>query len=66
MKLYYNYYEDHIAEITHISIAGIDMCDVGIGCDHMCLLSSSDSRGYSCICKEGYELDIDGQNCTCK
>lgn len=33
-------------------------------CSHICLLSSSDTRGFSCACEEGIELDQD--NLTCK
>ena len=32
-------------------------------CSHICLLSSSDQRGYVCVCPEGYRLAPDYFNC---
>ena len=34
------------------------------GCSHLCLLSSTDSRGYSCLCPEEMTLDEGGLVCT--
>ncbi|KAF7989294.1 hypothetical protein HCN44_007968 [Aphidius gifuensis] len=32
-------------------------------CQHLCLLSPSDKRGYSCKCLVGYKLIVDSGNC---
>ena len=40
-------------------------CD-GASCSFMCLLSANSPAGFSCACPDGYELDSDGTNCTCK
>ena len=34
------------------------------GCSHLCLLSSTDSRGYSCACPDEMNLDETGLTCT--
>ena len=36
------------------------------GCTHLCLLSSTDSRGYSCACHNGTVLHQDQLQCIGK
>ena len=33
------------------------------GCTHLCLLSSTNSSGYSCTCADGFYLDTDQRTC---
>ena len=37
-------------------------CDSDV-CSHICLLSSSNSSGYQCLCPRGFELQSDGVQC---
>lgn len=43
--------------------AGItNFCD-NSSCEHLCCLSATDRRGYSCMCNDGFRLDNDGSSC---
>ena len=33
-------------------------------CSHLCLLSSSASRGYTCVCPDEMVLGVDGLTCS--
>ena len=35
-------------------------------CTHLCLLSATDGRGYSCGCPLGFELDTNNIDCIGK
>ena len=55
----------HMQYLTTFYLADTNFCE-NSSCAHMCLLSATDSRGYSCMCRNGYSLDSNGENCTCK
>ncbi|XP_064399972.1 low-density lipoprotein receptor-related protein 4-like isoform X2 [Halichondria panicea] len=37
--------------------------DAGVQCSQLCLLSTTDPRGYSCACTDGVELNADRHTC---
>lgn len=44
---------------------GENMCESNT-CEHICLLSSAEEQGWSCVCATGYILNEDGTTCSSK
>ena len=43
--------------------AGDNLC-VANNCEHICLLSSVEAQGWSCVCETGYILNEDQTTCS--
>ena len=51
--------------ITSICVVVTNPCDMNNGgCSHLCLLSSTSARGFTCVCPDNMLLGIDGLSCT--
>ena len=51
----------HTPIVNVLYSTGDNPCDSN-ECTHLCLLSVTDVRGYSCACPLGYEIDPDNEN----
>ena len=49
------------------TLLGINPCAINNGgCAHLCLLSNTDQRNYTCACHTGTQLDQNGYDCNGK
>ena len=60
-------YQACTAIITHCIYIGINPCATNNGgCAHLCLLSNTDRRNYTCSCYGGTQLHQNGHDCIGK
>ena len=51
--------------ITFICVVVTNPCDVNNGdCSHLCLLSSTSAKGFTCVCPDNMLLGVDGLSCA--
>ena len=64
----YPYYYKHVYNSSKIcTLLGINPCAINNGgCAHLCLLSNTDQRNYTCACHSGTQLDLNGRDCNGK